>query len=302
MRVFIPKKAGKEFRDRLLQAVKEEQARSRPAPMPWWVENRLVPVLEGEGGNFCPAGTSVQTPRLPVQVRLHGGFRMRVLNYLAVRRMCQLGSLSAVNSLESRHYKEAVLTSAHLLRFLNRFYYGPLLIHHMLIIACTSWVITPLEEMAKMKIRTNYAPALHELAVFSRWQEEGFVRALMGERALGVDFFENPDRNMDAWAWREMFDETATKLRPARFIYVLGGRPFLLMDELYFLNFYRRAISSIREGKVKTFHPYDARKFSVTHPASWVLIPNFSKAWEKDREMNARVNKLTAELEALSRP
>lgn len=226
------------------------------------------------------------------------GFQMSVPDYTGMQKLARLSSLKALVDLQEGRLREGLEESAHLLRFLNRFQFGDTLIQEIVVLSAEQAALAPLEWLARHRVRADYGPVLAELEATRQRQSGAMLRAVEGERALAVDFFEQ--MLGDSGVYRlEFVGLPAGERSLSRDLYLLGGRPLMLADEMHLLDFYARLEEALRSNPDQIPAELDGSEIPSYFLISRTIVPNGSRAYQRLREFQGRLDRLIADLQAL---
>ncbi len=225
------------------------------------------------------------------------GFQMRLPDYTGMQKLARLASLQALVDLQAGRTREGLDGSAHLLRFLNRIQFGGMLIQEMVVLSSSQAAVEPLEWLVRNRVRADYGPVLAELEATRQRQSGAMLRAVEAERALAVDFFEQ--MLADSGAYRQDFIGLPAEWTLPRDLYLLGGRPLMLADEMYLLDDYARVEEAVRNTPDRSPAELDGSEIPSSFLISRTILPNCGRAWQRFREFQGRLDKLVADLHAL---
>ncbi len=225
------------------------------------------------------------------------GFQMSHPDYTGMQKLARLSSLKALVELQEGRLREGLEGNAHLLRFLNRFQFGGTLIQEIVVLSAEQSALAPLEWLVRHRVRADYGPVLAELEATRQRHSGAMLRAVEAERALAVDFFEQ--MLGDSGAYRQEFLGLPAGWTLSRDLYLLGGRPLMLADEMHMLDYYARLEEALQSNPDQFPAGLDGSEIPSYFLISRTIVPNGSRAYQRCREFQGRLDRLIADLQAL---
>ncbi|MBI3929530.1 MAG: hypothetical protein HY319_28570 [Armatimonadetes bacterium] len=251
---------------------------------------KLDAMLQARDLSFGLLAEAYARPGCRFDLDYESGFLMEHPNLSGFRTLHTLAGLRVVQLVDQERGQEAVTVAAHAVRSLRRFRMGDDLVGRLVTWAATDRLCDGLEALADSRLRADYRPLLDELDALIEEEQDGFLRAIEGERMFAHDLFQKLSRG-DV-SYQEILGENLSGLPLA--MYQLGGRPLLLADEVSYLDRTRKAEQAVEEGRPEVLEELGTPRAAFSN----VLSPNYSRAYKLHSRIRERLGSLRERLES----
>jgi hypothetical protein len=227
-------------------------------------------------------------PACRYDLRYEDGYRMRILDLKKVKEIVRLSAMKAMYEIDNRQPEKASETVATALRFL-RTLEPEIVLTQVVRAKFRNMLEAPLKALADSGFREYPSSLKKEISEITAGSSRELEKAILGERAIGIQVFDETRRNGTA---DMLVDEaSAAHLKWNLALETqLPGKPILYYDELKFLENWNKVITAVRKGET----PPSIKPGELFTTLTWMMLPNCRKMAEnneKTRQIYVEIEK-----------